>query len=158
MSRARTIVTALALTASLAGWGCAQADNGGDRLPSIESSSRMEDSGDWSAHLPSVYPGLVACMNAHPSQPAYVGDVAIQDGGMIEVHTVGTDNSIYKCTVTASGGTPTANEPDDGALLKGPYFYPESHVGPISACTGPNSETVFTTDKDLIGWLAWPSC
>jgi hypothetical protein len=156
--RTRTIVTALALTASLAGWGCAQTSQGGEKIPSIESSSRMEDSGDWSAHLPSVYPGLVACLDAHPSKPAYVADVALQDNGMIDVHTVGSDGTVFKCTVAASGGTPSANEPDDGALLKGPYFYPESHVGPISACTGSDSETVFTTEKHLIGWLAWPSC
>lgn len=158
MSRARIFVTAFALAAALAGWGCAQTSNGGEKLPSIESSSRMEESGDWSAHLPSVYPGLVACMNAHPSQPAYVGDVALQDGGMIEVHTVGSDGAVYKCDVAASGGAPSANEPDDGAVMKGPYFYPAAHVGPVSACTATSSETVFTTDKDLIGWLAWPSC
>ena len=156
--QARTILTAFAFTASLAGWGCAQTGGGGEKLPSIESSSRMEESGDWSAHLPSVYPGLVACMAAHPSQPAYVGDVALQDGGMIEVHTVGSDGTVYKCTVAESGGAPSANEPDDGALMKGPYFYPASHVGPVSACTANDSETVFTTRKELIGWLAWPSC
>ncbi len=156
--QARNILTALALTASLTGWGCAQTGDNGERLPSIESSSRMEESGDWSAHLPSVYPGLVACMAAHPSQPAYVGDVALQDGGTIEVHTVGSDGTVYKCTVAETGGAPSANEPDEGALMKGPYFYPASHVGPVSACTANDSETVFSTHKDLIGWLAWPSC
>ena len=156
--QARRLLTALALTTSLAGWGCAQTGDSGEKLPSIESSSRMEESGDWSAHLPSVYPGLVACMAAHPSQPAYVGDVTLQDGGTIEVHTVGADGTVYKCTVAESGGAPSANEPDEGALMKGPYFYPASHVGPVSACTANDSETVFTTRKDLVGWLAWPSC
>jgi hypothetical protein len=87
-----------------------------------------------------------------------VGDVALQDDGTILVHTVGADGSIYQCRVAASGGSPSANEPDDGAVLKGPYFYPESHIGPISACTATDSEAVFTTGKDLVGWLAWPSC
>lgn len=158
MTRARTIATALALSASLGSWGCAQTGDGGSKIPSIESSARMEESGDWSAHLTEVYPGLLACLEAHPAKPAYVGDVTLQDQGMIEVHTVGADNSVYKCAVAAGGGAPSANEPDDAALLKGPYFYPESHVGPISACTAPNSEPVFTTGKALVGWLAWPSC
>jgi hypothetical protein len=151
-------VTALALAASFGSWGCAQSSDSGSKLPAIESSSRMEESGDWSAQLPAVYPGLLACLEAHPAKPAYVGDVALQDGGTIEVHTVGADNSVYKCAVAPSGGAPSANEPDDGALLKGPYFYPESHVGPVSACTAPVSEPVFTTGKNLVGWLAWPSC
>lgn len=158
MMQVRTILSALALAVPLASWGCAQTGDGGSKLPTIASSSRMEESGDWSAHLPEVYPGLVACLEAHPAKPAYVGDVVLQDEGMIEVHTVGADSSVYKCTVAASGGTPTANEPDDGALLKGPYFYPESHIGPVSACTSPNSEAVLSTSKAFVGWLAWPSC
>jgi len=158
MRGARTIVTALALGASLGSWGCAQTSDSGAKYPAIDSSTRMEESSDWSAHLPAVYPGLLACLDAHPAKPAYVGDVAIQDQGTIEVHTVGADNSVYKCTVAAAGGAPSGNEPDDGALLKGPYFYPESHVGPVSACTAPDSEPVFTKGKNLVGWLAWPSC
>jgi hypothetical protein len=156
--RAWMIMTAMVLAASLVGSGCARTGNGGEKIPAIESSHRMEDSGDWSAHLPSVYPGLLACLEAHPSKPAYVGDVALQDDGTILVHTVGADGSIYQCRVAASGGSPSANEPDDGAVLKGPYFYPESHIGPISACTATDSEAVFTTGKDLVGWLSWPTC
>ncbi|HWA46134.1 MAG TPA: hypothetical protein VHA10_23160 [Hypericibacter adhaerens] len=155
--KAQRVLTAFALALSLAGWGCTQT-GGGSSIPSLESSSRMEESGDWSAHLPSVYPGLLACLEANPSKPAYVGDVATQDDGTLAVHTVGADGSVFKCSVAANGGDPSANEPDDGAVLKGPYFYPENHVGPVSACTSTDKEPVFTTGKDLVGWLAWPSC
>ncbi|MFN4278133.1 MAG: COG3650 family protein [Ferrovibrio sp.] len=120
--------------------------------------ARAQQSEDWSRFLPALYPGLMACLNAHPAQPARADDVVPQNHGMILVRVTGADGASTDCQA-GSGGTPAPRlEPAETRPLKGPAFTPATMAEPFAPCFLP--EPVLTRDGRLLGWLSYrrPDC
>lgn len=113
---------------------------------------------DWSRFLPALYPGLMACLDAHPAQPARADDVVPQNHGMILVRVAGSDGTSMDCQA-GSGGNPAPRlEPAETRPLKGPAFTPAALAEPFAPCFLP--EPVLTRDGRLLGWLSHrrPDC
>ncbi|WP_374466796.1 hypothetical protein [Ferrovibrio sp.] len=114
---------------------------------------RAQQGEDWSRFLPSLYPGLMACLAAHPAQPARADEVVPQNHGMILVRVTGSDGQGYDCEA-GSGGNPAPRlSPVEGRPLKGPAFTPANMPEPFADCILP--EPVLARDGRLLGWLSY---
>lgn len=115
--------------------------------------ARAQQGEDWSRFLPGLYPGLTACIGAHPAQPARADDVVPQNQGMILVRITGSGGKSYDCQA-GSGGNPAPRlGPVDARPLKGPAFTPANMPEPFADCILP--EPVLARDGRLLGWLGY---
>lgn len=115
--------------------------------------ARAQQGEDWSRFLPGLYPGLTACIAAHPAQPARADDVVPQNHGMILVRITGSDGKSYDCQA-GSGGNPAPRlSPPEPSSLKGPAFTPANMPEPFADCILP--EPVLARDGRLLGWLGY---
>jgi uncharacterized membrane protein len=145
-------ILALVTLALLA--GCA----GGGTPNDIVLTRQSRESPDWGRFLPDVYPGLQACLAAHPAQPAYATDVTLQNHGMILVRLRGADRSLVECS-TGTGGNPApAVTPTERRRVQGPAFTPASMPEPYMRCGTP--QPVLSATGRLLGWLTYftPDC
>jgi hypothetical protein len=119
--------------------------------------ARTQAAEDWSRFLPVLYPGLIACLAAHPSPPAYAVSVIPMNRGLMAVHTVGVEGAVYRCTIATTGGAPVTNEPIPIATqLSGPSFTPADLARPAGPCIA--SEPVTDRAGKLLGWVAYTTC
>lgn len=119
---------------------------------------RAQQGEDWSRFLPSLYPGLMACLAAHPAQPARADDVVPQNHGMILVRVTGSDGKSYDCQAGSGGDpapslVPVERRPAEPQPLKGPAFTPANMSEPFADCILP--EPVLARDGRLLGWLSY---
>lgn len=114
---------------------------------------QSRESQDWGRYLPEMYGGVMACLAANPSQPAYVTDVTPQNHGMILVRQRGADGIITECSGGSTGSPApkvTASAPKQ---VRGPAFTPGNMAEPFSNCGSP--QPVLTGTGRLIGWLTY---
>lgn len=108
---------------------------------------------DWSRFLPVLFPGLSACIAAHPSQPAFAEGVVPQNRGMILVRVIGADGKSLDCQA-GSGGQPAPQlAPTEDWRQQGPSFTPANRPEPFAPCLLP--EPVLARDGRLLGWLGY---
>lgn len=129
---------------------------GGSKWPKISLSARMESASDWTRRLPDFYPAMMNCLNRHPSQPAYVGEVVPLEDDMISVRIVGANDQRLECIIEEDGNKPESvqrlAEPD----LYGPFFTPVWMPEPSFDCT--ETVPVNSTKGQLLGWITYTGC
>lgn len=120
--------------------------------------ARAQKGEDWSRFLPALYPGLMACLNVHPVQPARADDVVPQNHGMILVRVTGSDGTSLDCQAGSNGNPAPRLEPAETRRLKGPAFTPATMAEPFAPCFLP--EPVLARNGRLLGWLSYrrPDC
>lgn len=119
---------------------------------------QSRESQDWGRYLPEMYDGLMACLAAHPSQPAYATDATPQNHGMILVRMRGADGSLQECS-TGTGGNPAPKLSATATQrIRGPAFTPASMAEPFMRCGTP--QPVLNDLGRLLGWLTYytPDC
>lgn len=141
--------TAMALTAAAIFAGCAESG----RIPSddIEVTRRTAEADDWSRYLPEVYRSVTACLETHPSQPAYAADVVLQNRDMVLVEVVGADGSRQECNADRLGDSRPKLAAASGESRPGPTFTPASMPEPFQRCG--SNDPVFHRDGRLLGWV-----
>ena len=141
------IAKAIAAAAMLA--GCAESG----RIPPehIDVTRRTAEADDWSRHLPQVYDGLMACLEAHPSQPAYATNVVPQNRGMILVDVTGADGSRQECNADTLGSSQPKLAAATEQGRRGPTFTPATMPEPFQRCG--SNDPVFHRDGKLLGWV-----
>jgi len=113
---------------------------------------QSKESQDWGRYLPEMYGGVMACLAANPSQPAYVTDVTQPSQGAILVRQRGADGTINECRSSNTGGTPTVTASAPKAV-RGPAFTPGTMAEPFTNCGSP--QPVLTGVGHLVGWLTY---
>lgn len=119
---------------------------------------QSRESQDWGRHLPEMYGGVMACLAAHPSQPAHATDATPQNHGMILLRMRGADGSLQECS-TGSGGNPAPKlSATTMQRVRGPAFTPASMAEPFMRCGTP--QPVLSDIGRLLGWLTYyaPDC
>lgn len=126
--------------------------SGDPAVNSFVLTKQSRESQDWGRNLPEMYTGVMACLAANPSQPAYATDVTPQNHGMILVRQRGIDGNISECSTGSTGGAPkiTASAPKP---VRGPAFTPGNMAEPFSNCGTP--QPVLTGTGRLVGWLTY---
>lgn len=115
--------------------------------------SRAAHAEDWSRFLPTLYPGLSACLATYPAQPAYATEVTPQNRGMLLVRMTGTNGAHYECSVGTGGNPAPQLTPTDAQPPRGPLFTPSAMAEPFLRCGTP--EPVLTRTGKLLGWLTY---
>lgn len=130
--------------------------SGSGKWPDVRLSARMESADDWTRQLPDFYPAMMNCLNRHPSQPAYVGEVVPLEDKMISVRIVGANDQRLECLIKKNGKKPESlrrlAEPD----LYGPFFTPVWMPQPSFDCT--ETVPVNSTKGQLLGWITYTGC
>lgn len=123
------------------------------RIPpeQIDVTRRTAEADDWSRHLPQVYGGLMACLNAHPSQPAHAVEVVLQNRGMVLVDVIGAGGSRQECNADTLGTTQPKLAAATGQSRPSPSFTPASMPEPFQRCG--SNDPVFHRDGRLLGWV-----
>jgi hypothetical protein len=108
---------------------------------------------DWSHVLPDIYPGIRGCLKAHPSYPAFAGDVIPGEEGIMIVRMQGSDGSIYECRTAPKSLTPIPQ----GFDSPGPSFRPGAMGKPEpDRCL--RHERVNSCSGLLLGWISYFKC
>ncbi len=141
-------VAALVAVAALA--ACA-GESGRIHSGDIEVTRRTAEADDWSRHLPQIYDGLMTCLRAHPSQPAYAANVVPQNQGMLLVEVAGADGSRQECRADAAGSKAPELASATGESQPGPIFTPANMPEPFQRCG--SNDPVFHRDGRLLGWV-----
>lgn len=155
MKRAIPAATAFTLSMTLLLLtGCADRAATGDIMLTRQS----REAQDWGRFLPEMYQGVMACLAAHPAQPAYATDAAPQNHGMILVRLKGADGSRYECSTGNAGNPAPKLTPAAAQRVAGPAFTPASMAEPFMRCGTP--QPVQTGTGHLLGWLTYftPDC
>lgn len=123
------------------------------RIPpdQIDITRRTAEAENWSRHLPEIYGGLTACLEAHPSQPAYAADVVLQNRGTVLVDVVGADGSRRECRSDIPGNARPEAAAATGQARRGPAFTPTTMSEPFQRCG--SNDPVFHRDGKLLGWV-----
>ncbi|WP_298727687.1 hypothetical protein [uncultured Ferrovibrio sp.] len=150
------LAAALALAASLS--ACA---GDSDRVSpdQFELTRQTRESETWARYLPQVYGGLMACLRAHPAQPAYAEHLVPQNHGMILVQVVGADGSAQECSTDTDGRTtpqlsPVAARSPNDSSPETAMFTPAGMSEPLLRCT--TLHPVSHRDGKLLGWVSLP--
>ena len=124
--------------------------------PKVALTPQMAASSDWTRRFPDFYPAMMNCLNRHPSQPAYVGEVVPLEDELISVRVVGANDQRMDCIIEEDGDKPESigrlAEPD----LYGPFFTPVWMPQPSFDCT--QTVPVNSTKGQLLGWITYTGC
>lgn len=130
-----------------------------DKAPdAIVLTKQSQEGNDWGRFLPQVYGGVMACLAAHPAQPAFATHVTPQNHGMISVRMRGADRSLYECSTGSNGSPAPQLTSTERQRVAGPAFTPASMPEPYMRCGTP--EPVLSGTGQLLGWLTHftPDC
>ena len=118
----------------------------------------MKNAKDWTHFLPDIYPGIRGCLKAHPSYPAFAGDVIPGNDGVMTVRMQGSDGSIYECETAPKSMTPISVRPlPNGFDSPGPAFRPGVMGKPApDRCL--NHERVDSCSGLPLGWISYFRC
>lgn len=110
---------------------------------------------DWGRFFPDLYPGIAACLAAHPMQPAKVLGAVPQNRGMLLVHTADADGDRPQtCSIdTTASRKPVLTTPAGNESIRGPMFTPAAMPEPFLPCH--HNEPVLARDGRLLGWLTY---
>lgn len=119
---------------------------------------QSQEGNDWGRFLPQVYGGVMACLTAHPAQPAFATHVTPQNHGMILVRMRGADRSLYECSTGTNGSPAPQITATERQRVAGPAFTPATMAEPYMRCGTP--QPVLRGTGQLLGWLTHfqPDC
>lgn len=144
-ARFATAIAAASFLAACAG------ESGRIAPEQIDITRRTAEADNWSRHLPEIYGGLMACLEAHPAQPAYAAEVVLLNPDRILVDAIGAEGSRRECTSDTSGGNPQLAAATR-EIGQGITFTPASMPEPFQRCR--SNDPVFHRDGRLLGWVA----
>lgn len=124
--------------------------------PEVAASPAIRQASDWTRRLPDYYPAMMNCLNRHPAQPAYVGEVVPLNDDRISVRVVGADDRRLECITATDGKKIVAFRPLAEPDLYGPFFTPAWMPEPSYDCT--QTEPVHSTGGQLLGWITYTGC
>jgi uncharacterized membrane protein len=144
MIRAISLLAAVTILAACAG----------SKTPSdIVLTRQSQEAQDWGRFLPELYGGVMACLAAHPDQPAFATHVTPQNHAMILVRMRGSDRSLYECSTNTTGSVVPVLKGATRQHVAGPAFTPASMSEPYMRCGSP--QPVMTGTGRLVGWLTY---
>ncbi len=114
----------------------------------------MNTANDWSRFFVDLYPPVVACANAHTSQPAIILDATPMNKGRAMAIIQGNDKSIFECVIETDNDEPETWTKSNNTEFRGPIFRPEGAGLPLpDSCL--NNIQIKTNDNAAVGWLSY---